>query len=152
MQTRVQARKSTPPQAFREYLFSGEHYRIGQRLKYDAPKGGYSGLQLAQAGSPTELHPAFVEHLDQAVTEDRVAHTLEAARYRHDRIEAAIRTLELDAETVTELATLRWYTRPRRGTSVQRAATLHGYSEADAFRREAIRVVGWVWDEIGGLW
>jgi len=142
--------RSTVASTFRAYLLSGDHWRIGQRIKAGAP-AEYAGMRLSQPGSPQHLAPEFVEHLEQAILEDGVGAQWAAAQHRHARIEAALRAVEVDKPE--QVTALRWAMQPfgRRDSKAKQAARQECGGGASLYHwRDAALVM--LWDELGGVW
>ena len=141
--------RSAVPVAFRAHLLSGDHWRVGQRLRHGAP-AEYAGMRLAQPGQPKQLADAFVEHLDQALVEQRIDGALHAAQVRYARIEACI--TEVARDRPDEIEALRWALKPfGRRPTVAAVSGLLGISGETLRRRQDTAVI-LVWDEIGGVW
>ena len=142
--------KSAPPQAMRDYLLGGDHFRTGQRLKGSEPGPAvFTGLALNRGISDPMAHTtAFAEHLEQAWTEHKIGQALPAAAARYYRVEWALREVE---EVKPEgAAALRYFARPFRRTVVVESGLQACDVQTLYNRREAAMV--YLFDALGGVW
>lgn len=152
MHARRPGRRASPPDDFRQYLLDGDHYRVGRYLAARERAARYNHLQTNSREG--QLLPVFIEHLDQALTEERAKATIDRARWRHASVEEALGELEL--EYPEAVAALRHYLVPlgmRRRNAANAVAVADGlgltYDELYEAGQAGVRLV---WEWLGGVW